>query len=142
MSLVADTGGILALHDADDRHHEAARRAVEAETGLIVVPMAILGELDYMLRELIGIDAELDLLDNLARGAYTLEPFTVADIRRCQELIATYRDLNLGIVDAAVVATAERLGIRNVLTVDERHFRAVRPKSGTSPYCPPTPEHA
>ena len=92
--------------------------------------MAILGELDYMLRELIGIDAELDLLDNLARGAYTLEPFTVADIRRCQELIATYRDLNLGIVDAAVVATAERLGIRNVLTVDERHFRAVRPKSG------------
>ena len=89
MSLVADTGGILALHDADDRHHEDARRIVEAETGLIVVPMAILGELGYMLRELLGIDAELDLLDNLSRGAYALEPFTMADVRRCQELIAT-----------------------------------------------------
>ena len=77
MSLVADTGGILALHDADDRHHEDARRIVEAETGLIVVPMAILGELGYMLRELLGIDAELDLLDNLSRGAYALEPFTM-----------------------------------------------------------------
>ena len=130
MSLVADTGGILALHDADDRYHTAARRVVEAEMGPIVVPTAILGELDYMLRELVGIDAELDLLDNLARGAYTLEPFTQADLHRCQELITTYRDLDLGIVDAAVVATAERLGIQSILTVDERHFRAVRPKSG------------
>ena len=43
------------------------------------------------------------------------------DIGRCRELA-------LDLVDSAVIATAERLDIRRVLTVDERDFRAVRPK--------------
>ena len=59
-----------------------------------------------------------------------LEPFTATDLNRCRELIAAYRDFDLGLADTAVMATAERLGISNILTVDERHFRAVRPRSG------------
>ncbi len=39
-----------------------------------------------------------------------------------------YRDLNVGIADASVVATAERLGIQRLLTVDQRHFRAITPR--------------
>jgi predicted nucleic acid-binding protein len=53
---------------------------------------------------------------------------TPADVGRSRELVVMYRDLDLGLVDSAVIATAERLGIRRVLTVDERDFRAVRPK--------------
>ena len=53
---------------------------------------------------------------------------TSTDIERCRELIATYRDLAPGLVDSAVIATAERLDIRRVLTIDERDFRAVRLK--------------
>jgi predicted nucleic acid-binding protein len=56
---------------------------------------------------------------------------TSADINRCRELIAIYRDLDLGLVDSAVIATAERLDVRRVLTVDEPDFRAVRAKGGT-----------
>ena len=82
----------------------------------------------YLLREFLGIDTELDFLDGLSSGALTLELMTSTDIERCRELIATYRDLNLGLVDSAVIATAERLDIRRVLTVDERDFRAVRLK--------------
>ncbi len=59
-----------------------------------------------------------------------------ADIRRCRELIATYRNLDLGLADASVVGVAERLGVRRVLTVDQRHFRAVRRREG--PAAPPT----
>ena len=43
-------------------------------------------------------------------------------------LVRQYRDLPLGLVDAAVAATAERLGIDRVLTVDQRHFRTVKPR--------------
>ena len=128
MSLIADTGGLYALYDADDAHHAAVRDIVDEERGPIIVPSAVLGELDYLLREFLGIDAEIDFLDGLSSGALTLEPMTSTDIERCRELIATYRDLNLGLVDSAVIATAERLDIRRVLTVDERDFRAVRPK--------------
>jgi predicted nucleic acid-binding protein len=44
------------------------------------------------------------------------------------ELVDTYLDLPLGIVDAAVVAIAERLGLSEVATVDHRHFTVVRPR--------------
>jgi predicted nucleic acid-binding protein len=42
-------------------------------------------------------------------------------------LITTYADLPLGAVDASVVAVAERLRVRQVATLDRRHFSVVRP---------------
>lgn len=50
------------------------------------------------------------------------------DWMRIAELVARYRDLPLGTIDASVVATAERLGITEIATVDRRHFSVVRPK--------------
>ncbi|MES1242110.1 MAG: PIN domain-containing protein [Acidobacteriota bacterium] len=130
MTLIADSGALYALYDADDRHHSAVRHALEREHGSIVVPSAILGELDYLLREFLGVAAELDFLESLQAGVFSLEAFTSADLERCRELIAKYRDLDLGLADASVVATAERLSIHRVLTVDERDFRAVVPRNG------------
>ncbi|MCP4043288.1 MAG: PIN domain-containing protein [Gammaproteobacteria bacterium] len=130
MSIVADTGALYALYDADDRHHEAVRRVIENARGLIIIPTVILAELDYLLREFLGVGAELDFLESVSSGAFTLEPFTGQDLKRCIELITNYRDLDIGLVDAGVMATAERLAIREILTVDERDFRAVSPKSG------------
>jgi predicted nucleic acid-binding protein len=130
MTLVADTGALYALYDAGDRHHRRVRAAIEAETGPIVVPAAVLPELDYLLREFLGVDAELDFLDGLLAGAFALDPELERDLPRCRELIAAYRDLDLGLVDSAVIATAERLGTQRILTVDERDFRAVRSGAG------------
>jgi predicted nucleic acid-binding protein len=131
MTLIADTGGLYALYDADDTNHKAVRWIIEQERSPLIVPMAILGELDYLLREFLGIDAELAFLEGVAAGAYLLEPLTKVDLARCRALIAKYRELDLGLADAAVIATAERFRINRVLTVDERDFRAVTPQHGT-----------
>lgn len=40
-----------------------------------------------------------------------MENLTGTDLVRCRELIAKYFDLDLGLADSAVIATAERLGI-------------------------------
>lgn len=130
MTLIADSGGLYALFDADDQHHLAVRAVVEKEPGPIMVPAGILGEIDYLLREFLGVDAELSFIDNLISGAFRLETPTAGDIVRVRELVAKYRDLDLGLADASVVATAERLGERRILTVDERDFRAVVPRGG------------
>ncbi len=131
MSLIADTGALYAIYDADDAHHKSVREVLEKERGAVIIPVAILAELDYLLREFLGIEAELDFLDSVIRGVFSLEPLTASDVDRCRDLIARYRDLDLGLADAAVIATAERLGIKRILTVDERDFRAVRPRKGT-----------
>ena len=66
-------------------------------------------------------------LGDLAAGVFTVEPVTAPDWLRVAELVARYRDLPLGTVDASVVATAERLGVDEVATLDRRHFHVVRP---------------
>lgn len=92
--------------------------------------VAVVPEVDYLLCEKLGIDAELDFLDALLEGAYSLDHGGDRDLARCRELVATYRNLDLGYVDAAVIVTAERLDTDRILTVDVRDFRAVRPASG------------
>ena len=46
------------------------------------------------------------------------------------ELVATYRTLPLGSTDASLLATAERLGIRDIATLGRRHFSVVRSRLG------------
>lgn len=130
MALIADSGGIYGLYDASEKKHKIIRAALEAEPGLVVIPMPILSEIDYLLRTKLGIQAELDFIDDVRAGAFTLEPCLAEDLARCAVLVDTYRDLDLGLADASVIACAERLKVFQILTVDERHFRVVRTVRG------------
>ena len=126
MSFVADTGGLFALYDADDKHHQAVVEVVSAEPGALVVPTVILGEIGYLLAEHLGREAEWSFLDTLCQGYFVMEHPAKEDLRRAGELLRQYADLRLGLVDACVIATCERLHVTRVLTLDQRHFRSVR----------------
>jgi len=41
-------------------------------------------------------------------------------------VIERYTDLQIGLADASIVVLAERHAVTEVLTLDERHFRAMR----------------
>ena len=82
----------------------------------------------YLLATRLGVEPEVRFLGDLAAGAFAIEPVVAGDWLRIAELVATYRDLPLGTVDASVIAAAERLGIADVATVDRRHFGVVRPR--------------
>ena len=127
MALVCDTGAIYALYDADDANHHAVKAVVEMEPGPLVLPVVLLAEIDYLLNDRLGVGATLDFLASLDVEAFTLVDLTAADLLRCRELIQRYGDLPLGLADASVVAVAERLRLQRVLTLDQRHFRIVKP---------------
>ncbi|HEV3144029.1 MAG TPA: PIN domain-containing protein [Gemmataceae bacterium] len=128
MALICDTGAIYALYDADDVHHAAAKAVVEAEIGPLFLPIVLLAEIDYLLTSRLGTDAALDFLESIESGSFVLVIPSSEDLSRCRELIAQYRDLPLGLADATVAATAERLKIQRVFTVDVRHFRTIQPR--------------
>lgn len=111
MSLIADSGAIYAIYDADDNHHRAVCEVIDQEKGSIIIPDVILVETDYLLREFLSIDAELDFMNDLTDGSYQLEFLNMSDFKRCQALIEQYRNLDLGLADSAVIALAERLKI-------------------------------
>lgn len=75
-----------------------------------------------------GTRVEALFLTALADGDSQLVDLTVEDFRRSAELVETYADLPLGTTAATVVALAERLGVREVATLDRRHFTVVRPR--------------
>jgi predicted nucleic acid-binding protein len=130
MALIADSGAVYALYDARDRNHADVAQVVKKENGAIVIPMAILAEIDYLLRIRLGSRAVDRFLEGIAVGGFSLEPFTSQDLSRCQVLLKTYADLDLGLADASVIAAADRKGVRRILTVDLRDFRAVRALDG------------
>ncbi len=84
-------------------------------------------EVTYLLATRLGPEPEVRFLGDLAAGAFSVEPVAAGDWLRIAELVANYRDLPLGTVDASVVAAAERLGVQEIATVDRRHFSVVRP---------------
>lgn len=91
------------------------------------MPVLVVTEVVYLLSTRLGTDAEVRFLGDLAAGNLIAEPVAAVDWLRIAELVATYRDLPLGAVDASIVAAAERLRVRTVATWDRRHFTVVRP---------------
>ena len=85
-------------------------------------------EVAYLVSTRLGPDAEVRFLGDLASGTLGLESPGAADLLRMAELVAAYRDLPLGTVDASVIAAAERLGETEIATLDRRHFSIVRPR--------------
>jgi hypothetical protein len=46
------------------------------------------------------------------------------------QVVDQYRDLGIGLADASIVVLADRVGTNDLLTLDERHFRAVATVDG------------
>lgn len=132
MALILDTGPVLAALDVADPDHLACASLLTASVEDLVVPVLVLAELDYWCARRLPAEAWLIFLDDVLAGVYRIEAPSTTDLRRCRELQARYRDLGLGIVDASVIALAERLAEPKVATLDHRHFGAVRPSHVSS----------
>lgn len=127
MTLVLDTGPIVAaLNRHDPDHKRCAELLDEADDRLI--PSPVLVEVDYWLVKLAGPKVWSDFIADIADGAYRVVHPTDADLTRAAELETEYSDLDLGFVDASIVATCERLDETTVATLDRRHFSVVRPR--------------
>lgn len=125
MTIIADTGAMLALLDADEIHHRAMARLYARHSGGWVVPAAIIPELDYLVATHLGAHAQAALLADLGVGAFVIEWNNDRDMATAARLHDRYRALQLGWVDSMVVATAERLDADAIATLDLRHFGAI-----------------
>jgi len=123
--ILLDTSGLLAALDVSQRSHVEAAACLRAGEGALSLSPFVLAELDYLLARRVGEAAQLALLEEVARGAYRLEPFGADDIAEAHALLARYSGLGLGLADASVLVLSRRYRTRDVLTLDERHFRAV-----------------
>lgn len=115
----------MALLDRRERHHAAVRAIYLADPDVWVLPWAILPEVDYLVASHLGTRVHRLWLADLASRAYAIEWGTDADIAAAHAILSAHEGLTLGLVDAVVMAVAERL-CADIATLDLRDFAAVR----------------
>jgi len=127
VTVLADTGALFALADRRDSWHGRMRQWLLQNREPILVPVTVLSEAAYLIGTRLGSAVEESFVRMLAAGEPPVESIEAEDLSRAADLIAGYADLPLGLVDASIVALAERLGIGSIVTTDRRHFGVVRP---------------
>ena len=110
-----------------NRHAECAQALRDAEPPRVMSPF-VLAELDYLIVKYAGVEAERKLLQEILMGVYQVANFEINDFADANHIIYMHRSLRIGIADASTVVLADRYGTRDILTLDERHFRVLRPK--------------
>lgn len=128
--ILLDASGLLAVLNDRDPARDASIRALEADPGPYILSPFVLAEVDYLVMTRVGVAAELSLLADVAAGAYVVPPVGNDHIARARDVVSKYEDIAIGLADASIVALAEELGTTRVLTLDERHFRALRTSTG------------
>jgi len=130
MALVVDAGALYAQADADEPNHEIVARILMRERQALVTTELAIAEADYLILDRLGVTVELDFLEDLASGTFSVECLNRDELGTARTVVERYRDLRLGLADASIVVLAYRYRTLRILTFDERAFRRVEPLQG------------
>jgi hypothetical protein len=120
--LLADTGPLVALLDADDAAHSLCAEAARRERTKLVSTWPVITEAMYMLQAAPA--AQSRLLAWVEDGR--LNMMEIDDlVGRIRVLLEKYADLPMDFADATLVAVAERERLDRIFTLDD-DFRVYR----------------
>ena len=117
-TVVADTGPIVALLDADEAHHEWARDQFQVLAAPLLTCEAVLSEASFLLARA-GADPSLPLAlveRGVLRVTRTLS--SPEDVLAVGRMIRRYRNVPMSLADACLVRIVERSDQASVLTLD------------------------
>ena len=128
MIAIVDAGPLYAALDVNDRAHRRSLDVLERRDLELVIPALVVAEVSYFAGKNLGADIEANFL----RVLETLSVETPAreDWPLIANLVERYSDFPLGATDASVAVLAERLGTNLIVTLDRRHFAALRLSTG------------
>jgi predicted nucleic acid-binding protein len=129
MKVLVDTGPLVSAIDDTDPAHRMASTVVRHLRRAAIVPSPVMVEVDHLARKRVGDTAARAFMKTVVGGAHEIAFATQGLMRRAVELDTKYADLNLGLVDACVMAIAERHELP-IFTFDFADFRATESASG------------
>jgi uncharacterized protein len=122
---IVDAGPLYAVTDTSDGDHQRSLAVLQRPELQLIIPALVVAEVTYLVGRRLGPAAEAAFLRGLRD--FDVRAPSGTDWPRIAALVEAYADFPLGGTDASVVALAERLGIDLIVTLDVRHFAAVRP---------------
>ena len=121
--ILIDSGPLIALFDASDKHHNKAVNFIKSNKFPLVSTIASVTETLHLLN--FNRNAQIDFLEWVHRGAVEIQNIQNSDFGRLKELTEKYRDLPMDFADACLVFIAEKIGINSIATID-RDFTIYR----------------
>jgi predicted nucleic acid-binding protein len=126
--LPVDTNIWLAAADRrSDRHGECAS-LLRDHRGELAAPVPVIAETSWLILDRLGTAAQATFIRLITSGQLTPVDLTEADWQRCAQLVEQYASLRLDLIDASLVAVAERHGLTTLATLNRRDFTVVRPR--------------
>lgn len=128
MQVILETSAIYALMDKGDKSHNLVKDFFLKKNGIYyILPSTVIPELCYLINTRLGSYFEVKLLEEINKS-FHLDILKDEDIIRIIEILKKYDKLNIGYVDASIIAIAERLKVNKILTLDRKHFEVVAPR--------------
>jgi predicted nucleic acid-binding protein len=123
---IVDTGPLVAAANRADPDHASSLDALQSRDYALAIPALCVAEATYLIGKKQGPRIESLFLRSLE--SFDVQAPTGGEWRRIAELGDTYSDFPLGGTDASVIALAERFEAELIITLDRKHFYAVRPR--------------
>lgn len=128
MAILLDASIVLAAADRADLNHAAAMTWFDRADEPLLLAALTLADLDTLLQRELGPDAAISVVNAITGGAIRLVPPVDADLVRATELLVAASEHRPRLIDALMVAAAERLGVRRIATFDRRPIAVFRPR--------------
>jgi predicted nucleic acid-binding protein len=128
-SILIDAGPLIALFDSNERHHSSVKTFLREHPYRYVSTIAVFTEVSHMLD--FSAEAQNDFYEWIMYKGVIISDINQNDMPRIAELTKKYRDLPMDFADATLVITAEKTGIKEIISLD-RDFDIYRLASGYS----------
>lgn len=128
MNVLVDTGILYAATNKRDCYHRVAAELIEKHHSVAFIPVTVLPETCFMIRRIETNRAVAQFLQYLIDSDMAIVGLTTEDYQRVADILTQYADSRIDFVDASIMAVAERLEIRRILTLDRRDFALYRPR--------------
>jgi len=122
---LADTGAFVAMLDANDQHHQRVMSVLMSDCPALFTTIPVITETLHFVSGLA--DGPTRLLEFLNKTHTEIDGMAQrSDLQHAVSLMEKYADLPMDFADASLVVLAEKIGVRDILTTDERGFRVFR----------------
>ena len=119
-NILIDAGPLIALFDKKDRYHDKAVEYLRNSSDRFVTSWPVLTEVSHMLD--FSVDAQIDFLRWCERGGLRIVDIKEDELNRIIQLTQTYSNVPMDLADSTLVVLAERLGIKEIVTIDSDYY--------------------
>ena len=119
-SILIDAGPLIALFDSSDKHHSGICSFLKKNPYRFVSTVAVFTEVSHMLD--FKVNVLQDFYEWVMYKGIIIGDFNQNDMLRLLELTGKYADVPMDFADATLVITAEKTGIRQIISLDRDFY--------------------